>query len=281
MELVCPSGCFNHGDEDIIDATLATARPLGYRLLELNGPYTCSREVFERMDVPALKRRIAAGGMQCAGIYTAGWGGGDAAKVRQNVAEIVAAVRVVEGLGGSYITTSGDGRQGDEGGLGRVIDCVRLILEQIPPTSQVHLGLEPHWPDNILLYEEDFAEVMEAVPDERAGVCVDLCHFHWAGVDTAGLIRRFGCRIHNVHFKDATGPEQHEVTGMGRGEIDLGAVIGALQEVGYEGYLNLELEVKDRESIPRYLAEAYVYIKGLLNEKLETAVAAAGWGQGG
>ena len=30
MELVCPSGCFSHGDEDLIDATLATAQPLGY-----------------------------------------------------------------------------------------------------------------------------------------------------------------------------------------------------------------------------------------------------------
>ena len=273
MELVCPSGCFSHGDEDIIDATLAVARPLGYRFLELNGPYTCDRERFERMDVPALRQRIEAGGMQCAGIYTAGWGGTDAAKVRRNVAEIVAAVRVVEGLGGSYITTSGDGRQGDEGGLSRVIDAVRMILEQIPASSQVQLCLEPHYPDNILLYEDDYAEVLEAIPDERAGICVDLCHFHWAGVDPVGIIRRFAPRIHNVHFKDATGAAQHEVTGIGRGEIDLAAVVAALREVDYDGYLNLELEVQDRENIPRYLEEAYIYIKGLLNEKLTTRVA--------
>ena len=202
--------------------------------------------------------------MRCTGMYSAGWGGKDEQKVRRNATQLAKAATVVEALGGDHVTTSGDGRQGDAGGLDRVIACAQLVVEQLPPDCGVKLTMEPHY-GNILMYPEDFATVLDAVADPRIGICIDTGHFHRAGVDTIALIRRFAPRIYGAHFKDVLGSR---AVGIGRGEIDLGAIISALEEVGYRGDLNLELEVEDRENIPRYIEEAYFYISGLLNKKL-------------
>jgi len=112
--------------------------------------------------------------------------------------------------------------------------------------SRVRLCLEPHL-GNVLQEPEDFQQVFDAVPDPRVGLCVDTGHFHAAGVDTVEVIRRFATRIFNVHLKDHLGAVS---VGIGRGEIDLAAIIAALREIGYRGGLTVELEVEDPENLP-------------------------------
>jgi sugar phosphate isomerase/epimerase len=107
---------------------------------------------------------------------------------------------------------------------------------------------------------------MDALPDPRFGICVDTGHFHSAKVDTVGLIRRFAPRIYGVHLKDHVGTVS---VGIGRGEIDLAAVIAALRAVDYRGDLTFELEVEDPANLPRYTEEAYFYVSGLLGRKLD------------
>ncbi|MCC6442625.1 MAG: hypothetical protein IT210_04095, partial [Armatimonadetes bacterium] len=56
--------------------------------------------------------------------------------------------------------------------------------------------------------------------------------------------------------------------GIGRGEIDLSAILAALKEAGYRGGLTVELEVEDPQNLPRYTEEAYIYLCGMLGAKL-------------
>ncbi len=56
--------------------------------------------------------------------------------------------------------------------------------------------------------------------------------------------------------------------GIGRGDVDLGAFVAVLREVGYRGGLTVELEVEDPQNLPRYTHEAYIYLSGLLGQKL-------------
>jgi sugar phosphate isomerase/epimerase len=128
----------------------------------------------------------------------------------------------------------------------------------------VRLALEPHY-GNILERPEDFECVLEACPDPRLGVCVDTGHFHAAGVDIPAFIQRFASRLYSVHLKDHLGAVS---VGVGRGEIDLPAVIRALRENSYRGGLTVELEVEDPQNLPRYTEEAYCYLSGLLGQKL-------------
>lgn len=264
MEIICASICYRGYAEDEIAATLANAPKLGYRLMEIHGPATWSVPAVDAFDLPAMKAAIQASGMQCAGIYTPGWGGRDAGEVREHARAIAKCVGYAQALGAHHVTATGAEPRGAAGAQARVIDCVRQVLDQIPADCRVKLTLEPHY-GNALQQPEDFEQVLEAIPDARVGVCVDTGHFHSAGVDQVALIQRFGPRVYAVHLKDHLGTVS---VGIGRGEVDLPRIIAALRAEEYSGDLTVELEVEDPVNLPRYTQEAYLYISGLLGRKL-------------
>jgi sugar phosphate isomerase/epimerase len=264
VNIVCASICYRGWAEDEIAATLQHAPRVGYRLMEIHGPAVWSVESIAALDVARTRETIDASGMRCVGVYPPGWGGKDAAEVSAHARAIVRGTEIAEALGADHVATTGAVTRETSGGLASVIQCAREVVRLLPPSRKVALALEPHL-GNILLHPEDFQAVLDAVPDPRLAVCIDTGHFHGAGVDTVAAIRRFAGRIASVHLKDHVGTES---VGIGRGEIDLGAVIAALREVRYAGDLTVELEVKDPENLPRYTQEAFVYISGLLGHKL-------------
>ena len=83
---------------------------------------------------------------------------------------------------------------------------------------------------------EDFQRVLDTIPDERVGVCIDTGHFHSSGVDTIKAIHQFSSRIYAVHLKDHIGAVS---VGIGRGELNLKEIIGTLNYVGYQGDLTI------------------------------------------
>jgi len=138
------------------------------------------------------------------------------------------------------------------------------VLQQASPQTPVKLTLEPHY-GNVLQQAEDFDRVLDAAGDPRVGLCVDTGHFHSAGVDNVAFIRRHARQLYSVHLKDHKGTVS---VGIGRGEIDLAAIVAALREAGYDRGLTIELEVEDPQNLPRYTQEAFVYLSGLLGQKL-------------
>ena len=263
MRIVCATICYRGYAEDEFEATLRLAPGVGYRLMEIHGPLTWSPAAVDAFDLPSIKERLRQSGIQCVGIYPPGWGGADDADVRVRASALARAAHLAEELGADHIDTTGASRRGP-GALDRVVDCVREVVALVPPASPVKLTLEPHL-GNVLEQPEDFQRVLDAVDDPRVGICVDTGHFHSARVDIPALIRHFAPRIYAVHLKDHVGTVS---VGVGRGEIDLPAVVATLREVGYAGDLTVELEVEDPENLPRYSQEAYVYLCGLLGQKL-------------
>ena len=264
MRIICASICYRGFAEDEVEATLARAPAIGYRDMEIHGPATWSVGAVNAFDLQGMRECIAASGMRCAGIYTPGWGGKDEGEVAEHARAIARCVHIAEALGAGHVTSTGASPRAEAGALERVIACVRRVLAQVPAATPVRLTLEPHY-GNVLQQPDDFARVLEAVPDPRVGVCVDTGHFHTAGVDTVAFIRRFAPRLYAVHVKDHLGGVS---VGIGRGEIYLAAEIAALRAAGYPGDLTVELEVEDQGNLPRYTAEAYVYLSGLLGQKL-------------
>ncbi len=265
MEIICASICYRGFAADEVAMTLERAPKIGYRSMEVHGDATWTPPAVKVFDLPGVQAKLKASGMRCAGVYSPCWGGQDEADVAQRAEAIASVVRFAEALGADHVTSTGTSTRGEPGGLERVIDCVRHVLAHVPAHTPVRLALEPHF-GNVLEQPADFEKVLAAVGDDlRLGLCVDTGHFHSAAVDTLGFIRRHASRIYNVHLKDHLGTVS---VGIGRGEIDLAAVVDVLRKVGYTGGLTVELEVEDHENLPRYTQEAYVYLSGLLGQKL-------------
>ena len=264
MDIICASICYRGFAEDEVAATLERAPKIGFQLMEIHGPIMWSLEAVEAFDVSAMKSRVHAAGLKCVGLHTVGWGGKDDEDVRARASALVKCVGFAQELGCWHITTTGASGRDEPGALDRVIACVQQVVAQIPADCNLKLTLEPHY-GNVLEQPEDFEAVLDAVTDPRVGLCVDTGHFHSAQVDTVAFIHQHASRIYAIHLKDHLGTVS---VGIGRGEIDLPAIVGALQETHYQGGLTLELEVEDPENLPRYTEEAYVYLNGMLGQKL-------------
>lgn len=264
MDIICASICYRGYAEDEVAATLELAPLVGYEYMEIHGPMTWSVEAVAALDAAAIRERLLASGMQCAGIYAPNWGGVDEADVQARATAIARCVQILDDLGGRHISTTGAAPRAEPGALARVVDCIRQTLELVPEDSPIRLTVEPHY-GNVLQEPEDFACVLDACPDPRLGLCVDTGHLHSAEVDTVSVIYEFSPRVFAVHLKDHIGTTS---VGIGRGEIDLAAIVAALRDTDYSGDLTVELEVEDVHNLPRYAQEAYVYVSGLLGTNL-------------
>jgi sugar phosphate isomerase/epimerase len=264
MDIICASICYRGFAEDEVAATLERAPSLGYRSMEIHGDAVWTPPAVKVFDLRGVEAHLKASGMRCAGVYTPCWGGADDREVDERAEAIASCVRFAEALGADHVTSTGASRRGEPGALERVIACARRVLRQVSARTTVKLCLEPHF-GNVLEQAEDFDRVLAAVDDPRLGICVDIGHFYSASVDTIAFIRRHASKIYSIHLKDHQGTVS---VGIGRGEVDLAAIVAVLREVGYQHGLTVELEVEDPQNLPRYTQEAYVYLNGLLEQKL-------------
>ena len=90
-----------------------------------------------------------------------------------------------------------------------------------------------------------------------AGLCLDVGHYLVGGGDPVEAIRRYGALVTHVHAKDvdpsvlarlraseisgfAGAVRERIFTELGRGALDLSGVVGALDAIGYDGWLMVE-----------------------------------------
>jgi inosose dehydratase len=88
---------------------------------------------------------------------------------------------------------------------------------------------------------EQVQKAVEKWPVE-IGSCVDTGHVLRIGEDPVQWIKALGPRVHDVHIKDFSGPKGEDEQILGKGKLDVLAVLKALKEVQFKGILALEYE---------------------------------------
>jgi inosose dehydratase len=99
---------------------------------------------------------------------------------------------------------------------------------------------------------EEVAEVLAASDPAAVGLLLDVAHYAQAGGDPAAAIRAHKDRLALVHAKDVRtvppGPAakanspSYQFVELGRGRVDLPGTFAALKDVGYRGWIILELD---------------------------------------
>ena len=123
----------------------------------------------------------------------------------------------------------------------------------------------PNFGKNLAISPANWRRLFEAVPNKSFGLCFDPSHLIFLGIDWLRALREFGDRILYAHAKDAEiipeGLYQHGILAgptfgrkpvngpgwwryclPGCGQVNWGAYIAALREVGYDGILSVEHE---------------------------------------
>ncbi len=117
-------------------------------------------------------------------------------------------------------------------------------------TKGVTVCFHPHY-GTCVFSQSDIDYFAAHTDPENVSFCFDTAHTTLAGIDPAALIRQYGSRVAYMHLKDVDTYALSKAEGraktasyraLGHGTVDFPAVKAALEEVGYDGVLCVELD---------------------------------------
>lgn len=160
-------------------------------------------------------------------------------------------------VGGKWYNCQNSGF-GDDGPTERptnpeMIDKMCLVANELGRYGKekgVTLCFHPHY--GTCVFSQSDIDYFAAHTDPAyVSFCLDTAHTTLAGMDPVALIRQYGSRIAYMHLKDvdtyaltkAEGPAKMATfRALGHGTVNFPAVKAALEEVGYDGVLCVELD---------------------------------------
>jgi sugar phosphate isomerase/epimerase len=150
--------------------------------------------------------------------------------------------------------------------------ALKLFVEMIKPVAEhaeregVLLLVEPE-PGLLIESTEQFEEFMGRIDSPAVGLNFDVGHMYCVGEDPAESLRRLARFVKHVHVEDIAASRVHAHLVPGQGAIDFGKLLGTVREIGYTGWLTVELypyiEDPDRaasDALERLTAIAVKYV---------------------
>jgi sugar phosphate isomerase/epimerase len=142
-------------------------------------------------------------------------------------------------------------------------EVLPLVEEQVKKYD-ISVAIHNHGPDDRRFPTPKSAYDAVASLDPRIGLCIDIGHTVRAGADLVDSINRYHDRLFEMHIKDVTeAAKKGRCIQLGRGVIDIVAMIQALLKVGYKGTFSYEWEAEEKDPMPG-LCECIGYTKGVL-----------------
>ena len=249
------------GDE--FDLALEHAKALGYEYIEpqtASPPHDRFDRLVEQGNADEVGRALEGAGLRPAVVYAKAFGVVEEADIEAWLESEVKYLDAARALGVDTVVSSALPR--DWGGShDLLIQCMERLLDEAEQRG-LRIALEPHY-GYWLQDMEDYDYVLSRLDHPHLGVCPDSGHFHSAGVDTVDVIAQWPARIAHVHMKDQI---DTEATPFGQGEIDQRAVVAKLREIGYDGFLSVELELKDKSGLLDHVKGARDVLEGFARE---------------
>lgn len=140
------------------------------------------------------------------------------------------------------------------------------LLDRLVKEYDVRLAIHNHGPeDKQFPTPYDVYKRVQKL-DPKIGLCVDVGHCARGGADPARAILDCRDRVFDIHLKDiATQAPNGKAIEVGRGALDIPAILKALREIKFQGDVGFEYE-KDMNDPALGLAESVGYVRGVLRE---------------
>jgi protein FrlC len=141
----------------------------------------------------------------------------------------------------------------------------RQALTEIAKTAadfEIVLVVEPTPTDSNLVEScDDAIEMMEQVGAKNVGLMFDTQHAYYRNEVPTDYVYRMGKNLRHIHLSEFG----RLPPGAGRG--DFVGLVSALREIGYKGYLTMEIGFNRRDVEPDLVArQAYEYLKPLVSK---------------
>lgn len=115
-------------------------------------------------------------------------------------------------------------------------ECISYIKSE---DRNIKLLIEPH-PGFLVESSSDLYRLFEKVEPEYLGINFDINHFNAINEDVVKAVEDFKEFIHHFHISDGKkGRHAHLIPGDG--DINFGTFFNKVKEIGYSGFLTIEL----------------------------------------
>ncbi len=148
--------------------------------------------------------------------------------------------------------------------------ALQLFVEMLKPViahaekENVLLLIEPE-PGLLIETADQYLEFMKHVDSPAVGLNFDIGHSYCVGDDPATTIPRLAKYIRHFHLEDIAATRVHHHLVPGEGAIDFAATFRAIRQIGYDGWVTIELYpyVDDPDAAARTALERVRKIAGL------------------
>ena len=189
-------------------------------------------------DYRATRRILGDSGLRLVALYS----GGNFIFpdiLEEELHRVTRAADAARALGAEHFVVGGGARRFD-GTRPADYDALAAALERVAALAAAR-GLKAHYHPHLSTIVETPDEVRTIFGKVEIGFCPDTAHLAAAGGDPAALVREHAARIGYVHLKGWQ-REPFAFTPVGQGDCDNAAVIRALKDIGYEGWICNELD---------------------------------------
>jgi sugar phosphate isomerase/epimerase len=124
--------------------------------------------------------------------------------------------------------------------------ALKLFVEGLKPVAEhaeqegVLLLIEPE-PGLLIEKADQFLELMEHLDSPAVGLNFDIGHFYCVGDEPAPTVHRLAPYIRHFHLEDIAASRVHHHLIPGEGAIDFAATFAAIRQIGYTGWVTIEL----------------------------------------
>ena len=157
----------------------------------------------------------------------------------EELARITRAADAAADLGAEHLVVGGGAKRAK----GRKRDDHKRLaagLEKVVAIARKR-GLKAHYHPHLTTIVEGPAEVDKIFKLTSIDFCPDTAHLAAAGGDLPAMIRKHRDRISYVHLKGWR-KDPFAFTPLDEGDLDIAAIMKALADTGYEGWITAELD---------------------------------------
>ncbi len=257
--------------------TINSLSEIGYRGIEIlcdvphAYPKTLSDADCKEIKQLLLDLQISISNLNAFTLFAIGdthhpsWIENDSELRKLRVEHTIDCIKLARKLGAKNISTEPGGPTKNDGlGKNEQFKIFEKGIRDVLPIAEnenVNVLVEPE-PGLLIENSQQFLQFIRNFDSEYIGLNFDVGHFFCVGEDPSRLIPQLSDYIRHVHLEDIAADRTHNHLMLGKGAIDISSVIKSLKDIGYNGFITVELY--PYQDCPTYAAkEAMNFIKSL------------------
>jgi sugar phosphate isomerase/epimerase len=193
-------------------------------------------------------------------VYHPSWIEQDPSQREIRIQHTIDCLRLAKKIGAKCISTEPGGplNHGEKGELEKLFSAGLKKAAKVAEEEDVTLLVEPE-PELLLENSHQFKDLMKDINSDHVRLNFDIGHFYCVGEDPAALVHELSDYIEHFHLADIASTRVHNHLIPGKGSIDFRSVFDAMDDIGYDGFVTVEL-YPYQENPVQAASEAFNYL---------------------